>query len=223
MASTMAARIAVCSHRCCAVQKNSTPRRKPTNSGGSPSGLSAPPTLATRMMKNTTTWALCSRLALARSSGRIRIMAAPVVPTMLAISVPKAEDRGVGERRAAQLAGHQDAAGDDIEREQQHDEAEVFRRAAHARTRRPRSGRRRARRSARSPARPRRTRICRSGDARAAGTAAARRRWSAGCRRTAAPTASRSAAPSSAAAWAASGASVAIRTRNGAIARVRAA
>ena len=44
--------------RCCAVQKKSTPRRKPTNSGGSPSGVSAPPILATRKMKNTTTWTL---------------------------------------------------------------------------------------------------------------------------------------------------------------------
>jgi hypothetical protein len=41
-------------------------------------------------MKNTTTWALSSRAALARSSGRMRIMAAPVVPTTLAIKVPKA-------------------------------------------------------------------------------------------------------------------------------------
>ena len=54
-------------------------------------------------------------------------MAAPVVPTMLAISVPKARIAVLVERRAAQLAGHQDAAGDDIEREQQHDEAEIFR------------------------------------------------------------------------------------------------
>ena len=41
-------------------------------------------------MKNTTTWALLSRAALARMSGRMRIMAAPVVPTTLAIKVPKA-------------------------------------------------------------------------------------------------------------------------------------
>ena len=56
-------------------------------------GVSAPPTLATRMMKNTTTWTLCWRGPLARSSGRIRIMAAPVVPTTLAISVPMAGSR----------------------------------------------------------------------------------------------------------------------------------
>ena len=59
------------------------------NSGGSPSGDSAPPILPTRKMKNTTTWTLCSRAALARNSGRIKIMAAPVVPTTLAMSVPK--------------------------------------------------------------------------------------------------------------------------------------
>ena len=70
------------------VQKKSTPRRKPTNSGGSPSGDSAPPILATRKMKKITTWALFLRAALARINGRTRIMAAPVVPTMLAIAVP---------------------------------------------------------------------------------------------------------------------------------------
>ena len=42
-----------------------------------------------------------ARAALARISGRIRIMAAPVVPTTLAISVPKREHRGVDQRRAA--------------------------------------------------------------------------------------------------------------------------
>ena len=36
------------------------------------------------------------------------------------------EDRGVDERRAAQIAGHQNAAGDHVEREQQHDEAQIF-------------------------------------------------------------------------------------------------
>ena len=39
-------------------QKNSTPRRNPTNSGGLPSGVSAPPMLATRNMANTSTCAL---------------------------------------------------------------------------------------------------------------------------------------------------------------------
>ena len=58
------------------------------NSGGSPSGDSAPPIFPTRKMKNTTTWTLFSRAALARNNGRIRIMAAPVVPTTLAIKVP---------------------------------------------------------------------------------------------------------------------------------------
>ena len=58
------------------------------NSGGSPSGDSAPPILPTRKMKNTTTWTLCSRAALARMNGRIKIIAAPVVPTALAMSVP---------------------------------------------------------------------------------------------------------------------------------------
>ena len=73
---------------CAAVQKKSTPCRKPTNSGGSPSGVSAPPTLATRMMKNTMAWTRWRRCSTARRNGRIRIMAAPVVPTKLAIPVP---------------------------------------------------------------------------------------------------------------------------------------
>ncbi|MCY1235244.1 hypothetical protein D9M72_478520 [compost metagenome] len=72
------------------VQKKSTPFRKPRNSGGSPSGVSEPPAFATRKMKNTTTCATCRRLSLARSSGRISSMAAPVVPMKLASTVPSA-------------------------------------------------------------------------------------------------------------------------------------
>jgi hypothetical protein len=89
-ASTRPATSAVSNQMCRVVQKKSMPRRKPTNSGGSPSGESAPPILATRKMKKTTTWTLWSRAALARRSGRIRIIAAPVVPTTLAIKVPNA-------------------------------------------------------------------------------------------------------------------------------------
>ena len=37
------------------VQKKSTPFRNPRNNGGSPSGVSEPPMLATRKMKKTTT------------------------------------------------------------------------------------------------------------------------------------------------------------------------
>src|ERR1700730_12084465 len=44
----------------------------------------------TRKIKKTTTWALKERLLLARMSGRIRIIEAPVVPIMLAIMVPSA-------------------------------------------------------------------------------------------------------------------------------------
>ena len=88
IASTGAATMAVSVARWVVVQKKSTPRRKPTNNGGSPSGLSAPPILATRKMKKITTWVLFLRAALARISGRTRIMAAPVVPTRLAMAVP---------------------------------------------------------------------------------------------------------------------------------------
>ena len=108
------------------VQKKSTPRRKPTNSGGSPSGDSAPPILATRKMKKTTTCTLFARAALARISGRTKIMAAPVVPTMLAIAVPNARMPVLTSGPAAQGAGDQDAAGHDVKREQQHDEAHIF-------------------------------------------------------------------------------------------------
>jgi hypothetical protein len=42
------------------------------------------------MMKNTTICARFLRSTIARSSGRIRIIAAPVVPTKLAMPVPMA-------------------------------------------------------------------------------------------------------------------------------------
>ena len=71
------------------VQPKPTPRRKPRNSGGSPSGVRAPPMLPTRKMKKTKTWVLCRRSPLARISGRISSMAAPVVPSRLAASVPR--------------------------------------------------------------------------------------------------------------------------------------
>ena len=43
---------------------------------------------ATRKMKKITVWALCRRSRLARSSGRISSIAAPVVPTHEASTVP---------------------------------------------------------------------------------------------------------------------------------------
>ena len=61
---------------------------KPRNSGGSPSGVSAPPILATRKMKKMITCCLWVRQALARMIGRMSNMAAPVVPTQLASTVP---------------------------------------------------------------------------------------------------------------------------------------
>ena len=41
-------------------------------------------------MKKTTTWTLCLRSSLARMTGRIMIIAAPVVPMTLAIKAPMA-------------------------------------------------------------------------------------------------------------------------------------
>ena len=58
------------------------------------------------------------------------------------------EDRAVDEWRAAQVSRHQDAAGHHVEREQHHDEAQIFRRASHARRPRWRRARRAARRAA---------------------------------------------------------------------------
>ena len=69
-------------------QKKSTPFRNPRKSGGSPSGVSEPPTLATRKMKKTIVWTLCRRQALALMIGRISSIAAPVVPIQLASTVP---------------------------------------------------------------------------------------------------------------------------------------
>jgi len=37
------------------------------------------------------------------------------------------ENRGIGDRRSEQIAGQKDPAGDNIKREQQHDEAQIFR------------------------------------------------------------------------------------------------
>ncbi len=59
-------------------------------SGGSPSGDSAPPTLPTSRMKNTTACTRWRRVSLAVRSGRISSMAAPVVPMMLARHAPRA-------------------------------------------------------------------------------------------------------------------------------------
>ena len=54
-------RCSVCSHRCCAVQKNRRRAGNRRTAADRRAGVSAPPTLATRMMKNTTICALCGR------------------------------------------------------------------------------------------------------------------------------------------------------------------
>ena len=70
------------------VQKKLTPFRKPRNNGGSPNGVNEPPILATRKIKKTIVCTLYCRFALARMSGLINNMAAPVVPIQLAKNVP---------------------------------------------------------------------------------------------------------------------------------------
>src|SRR5260364_252295 len=49
---------------------------KQRNKGGSPSGVNAPPILATRKIKKITTCTVCRRLSFARSNGRISSIAA---------------------------------------------------------------------------------------------------------------------------------------------------
>ena len=143
---------------------------------GRRAAISAPPILATRKMKNTITWTLLSRSAFARMSGRTRIMAAPVVPTTLAIMVPNARIAVFDEGRAAQIAGDQNAASDHVEREQQHDEAQILRQ--HRMHEGGECGRAAVEGSEwrERQRRPRRRRACRNGGARAAGTAADRSR-----------------------------------------------
>ena len=51
--------------------------------------------LATRKMKNTMTWTFFCRQALALMTGRIMSMAAPVVPTQLARTVPMSRRRAL--------------------------------------------------------------------------------------------------------------------------------
>src|SRR4030042_4676005 len=73
------------------VQKKGTPWRKPRKRGGSPKGVREPPILATKKIKKQITCAFFLREALARKTGRIIIIDAPVVPTHDAINVPTAK------------------------------------------------------------------------------------------------------------------------------------
>ena len=95
------------------------------NSGGSPSGDSAPPILPTRKMKNTTTWTLCSRAALARNERPDQDHGGAGGADDAGDQRAERQHGGVDQRRAAQRAGEHDAAGDDIEREQKRDEADI--------------------------------------------------------------------------------------------------
>src|SRR5205814_1822311 len=72
------------------VQVKGTPRRKPRKSGGSPIGVSKPPPFATTKMKKTKTCAFRRRMELARNSGRMSSIDAPVVPITEASTAPMA-------------------------------------------------------------------------------------------------------------------------------------
>ena len=93
----------------------------------------------TRKIKKTTTWVLKPRTLLARMSGRIRIIEAPVVPMRLAIAAPSARMAGVDERRASKLPFHGNTSRGGVEREQHENERQIFGRDAvhHAGRRRP--------------------------------------------------------------------------------------
>ena len=70
------------------VQKKSTPFKNPRNSGGSPRGVNDPPIFATRKMKKTIICTLFFLCLFALIKGRIKSIAAPVVPIQLASDVP---------------------------------------------------------------------------------------------------------------------------------------
>ena len=70
------------------VQKKSTPFKKPKKRGGSPRGVKDPPMLATKNIKNTMIWTFFFLNVFALIRGRIKSIAAPVVPIQLAKTVP---------------------------------------------------------------------------------------------------------------------------------------
>ncbi len=104
--------------------------RRPSGSRGTAAGRPAasatPPRFETRKMKKTKTCALCLRLSLARSIGRIITIDAPVVPMKLASSAPSASIAVFMRWRAMDVARHQDAARRREQRQQQQDERHVF-------------------------------------------------------------------------------------------------
>jgi hypothetical protein len=72
---------------CVSVQKNGTPFRNPRNNGGSPIGVSEPPTLLIIKIKKMIWYDLILSL-FNRIKGRISNIEAPVVPMILAITAP---------------------------------------------------------------------------------------------------------------------------------------
>ncbi len=85
-----------------------------------------PAPFETMKMKKTTMWTLRCRLSLARSSGRISSIDAPVVPMKLASSAPMPRNAVLTSGVPASDAAQVDAAGDDEERSEQRDEREVL-------------------------------------------------------------------------------------------------
>ena len=73
---------------CVVTQKKGTLWRNPRKRGGSPRGVREPPMLATRKMKKQKMCAFLTRCLLARRTGRIITIEAPVVPTQEASTVP---------------------------------------------------------------------------------------------------------------------------------------
>ena len=76
-----------CGHKR-SVQAKGTPFKKPKKRGGSPRGVSRPPMLLTAKMKKITVCFTYLRSELARSTGRMSTIEAPMVPMKLASTAP---------------------------------------------------------------------------------------------------------------------------------------
>ncbi len=108
------------------VQKKGTPCRNPRKSGGSPSGVSAPPMLLMRKMKKTIVWTLYLLQQFERSTGLMRSMDAPVVPMRDASKVPMRRRADIDGRCPFQRSLDINAARHDKQRPQEDDERDII-------------------------------------------------------------------------------------------------
>ena len=140
--------IAVCSHRCCAVQKKSTPCRKPTKSGGSPSGRQRAADIGDQDDEEDDDMHIAGARRVGPQQRPDQDHGGAGGADDARDAGAERQNAGIDRRRAAQVAGHENAARDRVEREQEHDEAQIFRddgvhegfESALARRKRARSG-----------------------------------------------------------------------------------